>query len=186
MRFDRLRLATKLWSAMGLMVLVLTVIIGLTGYHSRKSREAYGVINATMLGKIRAANEWAALVDVNSTRAYAVVVAVDPGVANAFKAPIAESNAKIEALQQAIEAANPSDADKRQLEKIAVLRKTLQDLTSQTALLKVTQPRKCPPLWKRSTAQRCSNCEMPIRCLPPCKTTPAWRCGRVLRPRAGA
>ncbi len=144
MRFDRLRLATKLWAAMGLMVLVLTVIIGLTGYHSRKSREAYGVINATMLGKIRAANEWAALVDVNSTRAYAVVVAVDPGVANAFKAPIAESNAKIEALQQAIEAANPSDADKQQLEKIAALRKTLQDLTSQTALLKVTQPAQMP------------------------------------------
>ena len=144
MRFDRLRLATKLWTAMGLMVLVLTIIIGLTGYHSRKSREAYGVINATMLGKIRAANEWAALVDVNSTRAYAVVVAVDPGVANAFKTPIAESNTQIEALQQRIEGANPSEVDKQQLDKIATLRKTLQDLTSQTALLKVTQPAQMP------------------------------------------
>ena len=98
MHFNRLRLATKLWSALGLMVVLLTVIISITGYQSKKSREAYGVVNATMLAKIKAANEWAALVDVNSTRAYAVVVAADPGVANAFKTAIADSNLKIEAL----------------------------------------------------------------------------------------
>ena len=144
MHFNRLRLATKLWSALGLMVVLLTVIISITGYQSKKSREAYGVVNATMLAKIKAANEWAALVDVNSTRAYAVVVAADPGVANAFKTAIADSNLKIEALQQSIEAANPSDADKQQLLKITALRKTLQDLTSQTALLKVTQPAQMP------------------------------------------
>ncbi len=144
MHVNRLRLATKLWSALGLMVVLLTVIISITGYQSKKSREAYGVVNATMLAKIKAANEWAALVDVNSTRAYAVVVAADPGVANAFKTAIADSNVKIEALQQSIEAANPSDADKQQLLKITALRKTLQDLTSQTALLKVTQPAQMP------------------------------------------
>ena len=144
MHVNRLRLATKLWSALGLMVVLLTVIISITGYQSKKSREAYGVVNATMLAKIKAANEWAALVDVNSTRAYAVVVAADPGVANAFKTAIADSNVKIEALQQSIEATNPSDADKQQLLKITALRKTLQDLTSQTALLKVTQPAQMP------------------------------------------
>jgi methyl-accepting chemotaxis protein len=144
MRFDRLRLATKLWAAMGLMVIVLTIIIGFTAFQSKKSREAYGPANATMLSKIKEANEWAALVDVNSTRAYAVVVAVDPGVANAFKTPIAESNTKIDALQQTIEAANPAESDKQQLGKITALRKKLQDLTSQTALLKVTQPAEMP------------------------------------------
>ena len=144
MRLDRLRLATKLWAAMGLMVLLLAIIIAFTALQSRKSREAYGTVNAAMVGQIKMANQWAALVDVNSTRAYAVVVAVDPGVANAFKDEIAQSNAKIEELQKAIEAADPSDAEKAQLAKITALRKTLQDLTSQTALLKVTKPAEMP------------------------------------------
>ena len=84
MRFDRLRLASKLWAAMGLMVALLAIIIAFTALQSRKSREAYGAVNAAMLAQIKTANQWAALVDVNATRAYAVVVAVDPGVAIAF------------------------------------------------------------------------------------------------------
>jgi methyl-accepting chemotaxis protein len=143
-RFDRLRLATKLWSAMGLMVVLLAIIIALTALQSRKSREAYGADNAAMLARIKMANEWAALVDVNSTRAYAVVVAADPGVAIAFKDLIASSNAKIETLHEAIEAQHPSDADRAQLVKITELRKKLQDLTSQTALLKVLKPGDMP------------------------------------------
>jgi methyl-accepting chemotaxis protein len=143
-RFDRLRLATKLWSAMGLMVVLLAIIIAFTAVQSRKSREAYGADNAAMLARIKMANEWAALVDVNSTRAYAVVVAADPGVANAFKDLIASSNTKIESLQAAIEAQQPSEADRAQLTKITELRKTLQDLTSQTALLKVLKPGEMP------------------------------------------
>jgi len=144
MRFDRLRLATKLWAAMGLMVVLLAIIIAFTALQSRKSREAYGAVNAAMLAQIKTANQWAALVDVNTTRAYAVVVAVDPGVANAFKDEIAQSNARIEELQKAIEAADPTEADKAQLAKITELRKKLQDLTSQTALLKVTKPGEMP------------------------------------------
>ena len=144
MRFDRLRLATKLWTAMGLMVVLLAIIIAFTALQSRKSREAYGAVNVAMLAQIKAANQWAALVDVNATRAYAVVVAVDAGVAIAFKDEIAQSNAKIEELQKAIEAADPSEADKAQIAKITDLRKKLQDLTSQTALLKVTKPGEMP------------------------------------------
>jgi methyl-accepting chemotaxis protein len=143
-RFDRLRLATKLWSAMGLMVLLLALIIAFTAVQSRKSREAYGADNAAMLARIKMANEWAALVDVNSTRAYAVVVAADPGVAVAFKDLIASSNTKIESLQAAIEAQQPNEADRAQLTQITELRKKLQDLTSQTALLKVLKPGEMP------------------------------------------
>jgi len=140
MRFDQLRLVTKMWSAMGLMVGLLTIIIAFTAYQSRQSREAFDAANTAMQARIKAANQWAALVDVNATRAYAVVVSVDPGVAKAFRDEIAQGNEKIDALQKAIEASNPSERDKAQLAKIVMLGKQLTDLTNQTALLKVTKP----------------------------------------------
>ena len=140
MRFDRLRLATKLWSAMGLMVVVLASIMAFATYQSRISRARFDAENAVLLAKIKAANQWAAAVEVNATRAYAVVVSIDPGIAKAFAKEIAQGNAKIEEFQTAIEASNPSDAEKAQLAKIVDLRKKLADLNNQTGLIRVTKP----------------------------------------------
>ena len=98
MQFNRMRLATKLWSAMAVMVVSLALIIAFTALQSRKSREAYGAVNATMVTQIKHANQLAALEDVNATRAYAVVVSTDPGVAKAFKDEISASNSRIEEL----------------------------------------------------------------------------------------
>ena len=39
MRLDKLRLTTKLWAAMGLMVLLLALIIGAGAYSAGQSRE---------------------------------------------------------------------------------------------------------------------------------------------------
>ncbi|WP_138514974.1 methyl-accepting chemotaxis protein [Rhodoferax bucti] len=144
MHFNRMRLATKLWTAMVVMVLSLGFIIALTALQSRKSREAYGALNAKLVTQIKQSNQWAALEDVNATRAYAVVVSIDPGVAKAFKDEIAASNTQIDEFQKLIESGDPTEQDRQQIAKIAGLRKTLQDLTSQTALLKVTKPGEMP------------------------------------------
>lgn len=76
----------------------------------------------------------------SATRAYAVVVSIDPGIARAFAKEIAQGNAKIEAFQTAIEASNPTDAEKNQLAKITDLRKQLADVNNQTGLIRVTKP----------------------------------------------
>ena len=144
MQFNRMRLATKLWSAMAVMVLALAVIIAFNAVQSSGSRKAYSAANAGMVTKIKLANQWAALEDVNATRAYAVVVSTDPGVAKAFKDEIGDSNSRIDALQKTIESGGLSAQDQQQIAKIVALRKTLQDLTSQTALLKVTKPADMP------------------------------------------
>ena len=144
MQFKRMRLATKLWSAMALMVLLLGLIIAFTALQSRKSREIYGAANTAMLQHIKHANQLAALEDVNATRAYAVVVSTDPGVARAFKDEISATNSRIDELQKIIESSDLGEEDRQQLAKIAGLRKTLNDLTSQTALLKVTKPAEMP------------------------------------------
>jgi methyl-accepting chemotaxis protein len=144
MQFNRMRLATKLWSAMALMVVLLALIIAFTALQSRKSREIYGAANTAMLGHIKHANQLAALEDVNATRAYAVVVSTDPGVAKAFKDEIGATNSRIDELQKIIESSDLGEQDRQQLVKIAGLRKVLNDLTSQTALLKVTKPAEMP------------------------------------------
>jgi methyl-accepting chemotaxis protein len=140
MNFHKLRLATKLWSAMGAMVLILGVIIAATSHASRSSREDYSTINASLASRIKAANEWANLADVNATRAYAVVVATDDGVATAFKEAISATNTKVEEIQSKIEAMDLSEADKQQIAVIREKRKVIGDMTAQTALLKVTNP----------------------------------------------
>jgi methyl-accepting chemotaxis protein len=144
MQFNGMRLATKLWAAMAVLVVALVIIIVSTALQSRKSREAYGAVNAAMVEQIKFANQLAALEDVNATRAYAVVVSTDSGVAKAFKDEISASNTRIEELQKTLEGSALNAPSREQLGKITGLRKKLQDLTSQTALLKVTQPADMP------------------------------------------
>ncbi len=137
MRFERLRLATKLWLVMVVMVLVMALILGYSALSSRKSRSAFAAANTAMLARIKTANQWAALAEVNATRSYAVVVATDPGVANAFKAEIAETATRVADLQKALEDMDLSEQDRAQLLKITELRKKVLELSGQTALLKV-------------------------------------------------
>ena len=146
MQLDRLRLATKLWLSMGAMIVVLAMIVGYAAVASGKSRADYAAANAAMLMRIKAANQWAALADVNATRSYAVVVSVDPGVATAFKGEIQESNGKIDELQKSIEAMNLSAQDTAQIAKITEFRKKVLEISGQTALLKVTKPDDLPAL----------------------------------------
>jgi methyl-accepting chemotaxis protein len=146
MRLDKLRLTTKLWTAMGLMVLVLAVIIGLGTYSARESRDRYAAASNAMQERIHAATRWAALADVNATRAYAVVVSVDPGVTAAFKKEIMAANAQLDDLQKSIEALALSDQERAQIARIAELRKTVLEISGQTALIKVTKPADLPAL----------------------------------------
>ncbi|APW43371.1 methyl-accepting chemotaxis protein [Rhodoferax saidenbachensis] len=138
MRFDRLRLATKLWLAMVAMVLIMALILGYSALQSRQYRAAFATANTAMLARIKTANQWAALSEVNATRSYAVVVSIDPGVVNAFKTEISDSLARIAELQKNLESMGLSEQDTAQLAKIAGLRQKVQELSGQTALLKVT------------------------------------------------
>jgi methyl-accepting chemotaxis protein len=140
MRLDKLRLTTKLWAAMGLMVLLLALIIGAGAYSAGQSRERYAEASSAMQARIHAATQWAALADVTAARAYAVVVSVDPGVASAFKNDIMAVNVQMDDLQKSIEALPLSAQERAQLARIGELRKTVLDISGQTALIKVTRP----------------------------------------------
>lgn len=143
-RWNKVRLVTKLWVAMGLMVAMMVLIILATAWQSRQSRAEYGAANEALMVQVKRAHQWANLVDVNATRAHAVVVAVDPGVAKAFKDDIADTNARIDVLQQAAQAAATQADDQAWVERLAALRSAVQDLSSQVALIKVTRPGDMP------------------------------------------
>jgi methyl-accepting chemotaxis protein len=146
MHLDRLRLATKLWASLALMMVSLALIVTFTAVGSSASRAKFREVNSSMLSRIKLANQWAAMADINGTRAYAVVVSVDAGVANAFKGEIQDANAKIEEFQKLIEAMDLTDQDKAQITKIGDLRKKVMELTGQAALIKVTKPAELPAL----------------------------------------
>lgn len=146
MRLDRLRLATKLWASVGVMVLLIVIIVGHSTFKSREARGAFGLANTAMAARVTAANQWAALADLNAVRSLAVVVSSDPGITAAFKDPIIATNLQIDELQKSLESMGLSDADTAQITKIGNLRKIVLDISGQSTLVKVLKPAEFPAL----------------------------------------
>ncbi|MGQ0711462.1 MAG: HAMP domain-containing protein, partial [Rhodoferax sp.] len=138
MRLDRLRLASRLWIVMAGVVAALVAILVLSAAAGSKNRAAYSQANAANQASIKLAYQWAAAAQANAVRAYAVVVSMDAGVVGAFKDDIAQANARIEQMQQAIQAQDLDERAKEQLSKIASLKTQVLAMNSQAAMLKVT------------------------------------------------
>ncbi len=138
MRLDRLRLASRLWIVIAGVVTALVAILVLTFTAASKNREQYSQVNASNQASIKLSYQWAAAAQANAVRAYAVVVSMDAGIVGAFKDDIAQGNARIEQMQQAIEAQNLDDRAKEQLGKIARLKTQVLSMNSQAAMLKAT------------------------------------------------
>ena len=99
-------LAGKLWTA------VIAVMVDIT----LKDSDA----------KLHAANDWAAMSSVVVTRVVASALSSGPYVAQSFAKPITEAVAQIGEIQKKLQAMPMTDDDKRQLDKIAELRQTVQ------------------------------------------------------------
>ena len=103
----QLKLATKLWFAVWLIVVIMaTLIVGTSlrasGIQAR-GREAMGAITE----RIRLSQEWAAEAKTNAVRLKALAVLQDGPIALELKAQFAESSQRIEQLVQEMERAEP-------------------------------------------------------------------------------
>jgi methyl-accepting chemotaxis protein len=123
---------------MGAVVTLLAAILVASSMASSKNRAEYAAANARNQDRVRLAYQWAAIEDVNATRAYGVVVSMDPGVAAAFKDDIAQGNLRSGEIRTRIDAFTLNDKDKAQIAVIAAGRSKLMEMNSQAALRKVT------------------------------------------------
>ncbi|WP_180132608.1 methyl-accepting chemotaxis protein, partial [Rhodoferax sp. BLA1] len=123
MNLQNLRLTSKLWLSVLLIVLALVAVVGYTGYRTAEDRaqseQALGQLNK----RVKAALQWASLSQVNAARTQALMLSADPALEAGLKPAMTDTSAQISKIQKAIESEELTPADISLLKTIADNRK---------------------------------------------------------------
>jgi len=123
MNLQNLRLTSKLWLSVVLIVLALLAVVGFTAYRTASDRveseQALGQLNK----RVKAALQWASYSQVNAARTQALMLSADPALEAGLKPAMTDTTAQISKIQKAIEAETLSPADVSLLKTIADNRK---------------------------------------------------------------
>jgi methyl-accepting chemotaxis protein len=136
MNFKNLRVAAKLWIAVGVLVLALLALMVFSSTRSARTQAESEAAMREMTERVQLATRWAGLTEANAARTQALILSADPAVEAAFKDPIAATSAQISEVQKKIEGMALRDVDRAQMEKIAASRKTMLDLRTQARKIK--------------------------------------------------
>ena len=122
MSMNRLKIASKLWLSITIMVAGLVLVAGI-GLSRSSSILAEGrAAQSTSLQLVQITTEWVGLTESNSARNQALVLSAEPAIIATFKPSVEAAVGKISELQKRLEALPLTEADKAQLKKIADLR----------------------------------------------------------------
>ncbi len=136
MESKNLKIATKLWLAVGLLVAAL-IAISLFAVSRLGALQADGEAQASaMAARVEAATRWSGLTDANAARTQAIVLSNETAIEAAFKDVIAATSAQITDVQKKIEAMDLSAEDRAQMKKIAESRQVVLDTRSAARKLK--------------------------------------------------
>ena len=136
MQLNRLKIATKLWTFIVLVILSISAVavVGLTRSAGILAEGREAQRNAVELVQI--STEWTGLTQTNAARTQAIILSSEPAVTDAFKDAIAATTEQISGLQKKLESMQLTDADKAQLQKIADLRKAMIELRTKVRQIK--------------------------------------------------
>jgi methyl-accepting chemotaxis protein len=117
LRFRNLRVAAKLWTATGTLVLAVLVLIGFAAVRTARLQADAEAALSQGEAKVRIALSWAAMAE-TSVRFQAAMISQDAAVDNAFKGAIDETDAKLEAQRNLLEAMALSARERELFENI--------------------------------------------------------------------
>jgi methyl-accepting chemotaxis protein len=123
MNLKNMHVATKLWLAVGGIVLVLAVVLGFATWRLVSLQAQADARLADVDKRVAAASAWAGLTEANAARTVAAIAIFDPGIEERLQKDIAATTARISQMQKAIESMALNEAEKAQMERIAVHRK---------------------------------------------------------------
>jgi len=119
MNLQNLRLASKLWLFTLLIVLGIALVVGLTALRSASDRAESTVVLDKMNQRVKQSLQWSGLVQANVARSQAELMVTDPDMRQELEKAIAATRAEVNRVQQSIESADLSTAERQQLEVIA-------------------------------------------------------------------
>ncbi|MEI8169024.1 MAG: methyl-accepting chemotaxis protein [Rhodoferax sp.] len=136
MNLKNLRVATKLWLGVLLIVVSLVLMIGTSAFRlsalQSQSDDKLGALNL----RSKAVSTWAGLTESNSIRTLALISAYDATIEATLKTDIAATSAKISTAQKNIEAMPLGEIELAQMKKIAGARGGMADLRAKAVKLK--------------------------------------------------
>ena len=123
MNFQNLRLTSKLWLSVLLIVLALLAVVGYTGYRTAADRIESEQVLSQLNKRVKAALQWASLSQTNAARTQALMLSADPALEAGLKEAMTDTSAQISKIQKAIEAEQLTPVDTSLLQTIAANRK---------------------------------------------------------------
>ena len=136
MNLKNLRVATKLWLGVLLIVVSLVLMIGTSAFRlsslQSQADEKLGALNL----RSKAVSTWAGLTESNAIRTLALISAYDANIEATLKTDIAATSAKISTAQKNIEAMPLGEVELAQMKKIAGARGAMSDLRAKAVKLK--------------------------------------------------
>jgi methyl-accepting chemotaxis protein len=136
MGFNRVKIATKLWVFIGLVILFIGAVAVVGLVRSAGILAEGRVKQMAAVEMVQITTEWNGLTETNAVRNIAILLSQGTGVGDAFKDAVTATSAQVSELQKKIEAMASNEADKAQLTKIAELRKAVIDLREKAKQIK--------------------------------------------------
>jgi len=127
-QLSRLKISTKLWVFIVLVLVLLTTIAGVGLVRSAGILAEGRARQDIALQLVQVTTQWNGLTETNAVRNTAIILSGEPGVAAAFKEAVNATSDQITALQKKLESLPITDADRAQLAKIADFRKPVIEL----------------------------------------------------------
>ena len=141
MNFQNLRIGAKLWLAVGLLILALVSLAGVTALRSAQTMAEADAVLSQGEVKTRLASRWSSLSEGAIARAVAGAISNDRSLSATFKSVNDKAVAQITELQKQLKAMPQSAAETAQTEKIAELRKQVLAISGKiTALHTAEKP----------------------------------------------
>ncbi|KRI01263.1 methyl-accepting chemotaxis protein [Curvibacter sp. PAE-UM] len=128
MIFRSMHVATKLWLAVAVIIISLTVLIAFAALRSARLQTESETTLRALNTRVNLASAWAGLTEANAARTVAMILTFDPGVESRLAEDIKATTARISKVQKSIEAMDLSAEEKKQMDKIADRRKSMIDV----------------------------------------------------------
>ena len=136
MSLNNLRVATKLWLSIVVIVGAMALMVGTAAYRLGSLQADLDLKQNQLNSRIKAVSTWAGLTESNSLRTLAMVSAYDTSIESLLKTDIAATSARISATQKNIESMALDQDELAQMQKIATARKLMIDVRNKSVKLK--------------------------------------------------
>jgi len=136
MQFNNMRVATKLWLGVGVIVGSMALMVGLAALRLASLQSDLDLKQNQLTTRIKSVSIWSGLTESNSIRTLAMISAYDTSIEAALKSEITATSAKITSAQKSIEEMSLGQDELAQMKKIASARKLMIDSRNKSIKLK--------------------------------------------------